>query len=172
MNRNIEIKARANNLKETLLLARGLSDSPPQVLVQEDVFFNSPSGRLKLRTINGASSELIYYERSNETGPKSSDYILAPVADPQLMRQVLASAYGIRGIVRKRRTLVMVGITRVHLDEVEGLGDFIELEVVLPADGSVEEGTRIARELMRKLKVDDASLLAGAYIDLPATKHT
>jgi adenylate cyclase class IV len=67
---------------------------------------------------------------------------------------------------------VMVGITRVHLDEVEGLGDFIELEVVLPADGSVEEGTRIARELMRKLKVDDASLLAGAYIDLPATKHT
>ncbi|MGD0463788.1 MAG: class IV adenylate cyclase [Tepidisphaeraceae bacterium] len=166
VNRNIEIKARAKDLKETLRLARALSDSPPLALVQEDVFFNAPAGRLKLRTINDESSELIYYERSNETGPKTSGYIRAAVPDPRLMRELLGRAYGVRGIVRKRRTLCLVGITRVHLDEVEGLGNFVELEVVLPEDGSAEEGVRIAREIMRKLHVDDSSLVGGAYIDL------
>ena len=168
MNRNIEIKARVDDLKKTRLLAEALSDSPPEVLVQEDVFFNVPAGRLKLRTINDSSSELIYYERSDETGPKSSSYILVAVPDPRLMRQLLTSALGVRGVIRKRRTLCMVGNTRIHLDEVEGLGDFLELEVVLSRGGSAEQGVEIARELMRKLQVSDASLLAGAYIDLLA----
>jgi predicted adenylyl cyclase CyaB len=169
MNRNIEIKARVEDLRKTRLLAEALSDSPPEVLVQEDVFFIAPNGRLKLRTINDSCSELIYYERSDETGPKSSEYILVPVPDPRLMRQLLTSALGVRGVVRKRRTLCMVGNTRIHLDEVEGLGDFLELEVVLQPGGSAEEGVKIAHELMRRLQVNDASLVAGAYIDLPST---
>ncbi len=136
------------------------------MLVQEDVFFNASTGRLKLRAIDGESSELIYYERPNETGPKSCRYVRAAVPEPELMRDLLSRAYGIRGIVRKRRTLCLVGQTRIHLDEVEGLGDFVELEVVLAPGGSEDEGVRIARELMRRLQVDDGSLVAEAYIDL------
>jgi adenylate cyclase class IV len=166
MKRNIEIKARAHDLPQTLLLAQALSpSSQPQVLLQEDVFFGVPSGRLKLRTINQCRSELIFYDRTDQTGPKCSSYILFPVANPVLMRQRLDHAYGIRGTVRKRRTLLIVGITRIHLDEVEGLGNFVELEVVLPPDASEQEGVRTARELMRQLKIDDACLLPGAYAD-------
>ena len=166
MNRNIEIKARADDLKEIQLRAQALSATPPQILLQEDVFFNSPAGRLKLRTINNTDSELIYYERVDKTQPKTSSYLLLPVPDPLSMRQLLGRAYGIRGVVRKRRSLFIVGTTRVHLDEVEGLGDFVELEVVLPADGSEENGVRIARDIMRALGVNETSLISGAYIDL------
>lgn len=169
MNRNIEIKARARDLTETLLLAQALSSSNPEMLFQEDVFFGVPAGRLKLRTINNTCSELIFYDRADEAGPKMSSYIRFPVSNAAVMRQQLDNAFGIRGIVRKRRTLLIVGITRVHLDEIEGLGNFVELEVVLPAEGFAEQGMQIAHELMRKLNVDDASLVPGAYIDLLAS---
>ncbi|HEX4052797.1 MAG TPA: class IV adenylate cyclase [Tepidisphaeraceae bacterium] len=169
MNRNIEIKARAHDLTETLRLAQALSSSHSEALFQEDVFFGVPAGRLKLRTINHTRSELIFYDRADETGPKCSNYIRFPVSDAVIMRRQLESAFGIRGIVRKSRRLFIVGTTRVHLDEVQELGDFVELEVVLPPDGSAEAAVSTAREIMRKLKVDDASLVAGAYIDLLAT---
>jgi len=166
MNRNIEIKARATNLADLLDRAKKLADAPPQVLLQEDVFFHTPNGRLKLRTINGTQSELIYYERPDGTQPKDSQYLLLAVSDPQTARELLGRAYGIRGIVRKRRTLFLVGVTRIHIDEVEGLGEFVELEVVLPADWSAEAGVKIAKELMRKLNIEESTLVADAYMDL------
>jgi len=166
MNRNIEIKARATNLADLLERAKKLTDTPPQVLMQEDVFFHTPNGRLKLRTINGTQSELIYYQRPDGTQPKDSQYLLLAVPDPQTAREILRRAYGIRGIVRKRRTLFLVGVTRIHIDEVEGLGEFVELEVVLPADWSAEAGVKIARDLMRQLNIEESSLVAGAYMDL------
>jgi predicted adenylyl cyclase CyaB len=171
MNRNVEIKAKATDMAALARRARELATSPGEVLHQEDIFFNSPRGRLKLRTINNTSSELIYYERSDETAPKNSSYILLPVDDPVRMRQFLERANGVRGIVRKHRTLFLVGPTRIHLDEVEGLGNFIELEVVLQPAQSIEEGVRIAKELMGKLCVDESCLLPGAYIDLQERVH-
>jgi len=167
LNRNIEIKARVDNLEETKRLARSLTPKlAPELLIQEDIFFGVLTGRLKLRTINQTRSELIYYERADETGPKRSSYILFPVANPALMRQRLDEAYGIRGIVRKRRTLLIVGITRIHLDEVEGLGNFVELEVVLPPGGSEQDGVRIAHEIMRQLQIEESALVSGAYANL------
>jgi len=169
MNRNVEIKARANDFAGLVRRAGELAGSAPKVLLQEDVFFNTPKGRLKLRTINGSSSELIYYERSDDTSPKPSNYILLPVPDPHRMRQLLDSTNRIRAVVRKRRLLFLVGPTRIHLDEVEDLGNFIELEVVLQPTDSTEAGVSIARELMGKLQLDESSLLRGAYVDmLPA----
>jgi len=79
---------------------------------------------------------------------------------------VLGQALGAAGRVRKERTLYLIGRTRVHLDRVEGLGDFLELEVVL-ADGEAEaSGLAEARRLMAALGVDEAALVAGAYVDL------
>jgi predicted adenylyl cyclase CyaB len=89
-----------------------------------------------------------------------------PVPDAAAMRRILESACGETGVVRKRRTLYLVGPTRIHLDEVEGLGHFIELEVVLSPAQCAEDGVQIARALMQKLKIEPDSLLAGAYLDL------
>ena len=78
----------------------------------------------------------------------------------------MSLALGVRGVVRKKRTLYLVGQTRVHLDEVEGLGDFMELEVVLHPGQSDAEGQVIARDLMTRLGVAEKDLLEGAYMDL------
>lgn len=168
MARNIEIKARVSHLTAFQQQAQALSDSPPQVLEQEDVFFRVERGRLKLRKQTPGPHQLVYYERPNESGPKRSFYLLATVQDAAGLEQVLTAALGVRGVVRKRRTLYLVGQTRIHLDEVEGLGTFLELEVVLREDQSEAEGVAIAQALMERLGVQPTDLLEGAYLDLQA----
>ena len=163
---NIEIKARARNFAELKSRAAALSDVPVEVISQEDTFFNTPQGRLKLRMLPGEKSQLIYYTRSDKQGPKRSDYHIFRTADPENLRQVLELAYGVRGIVRKTRYLYLVGQTRVHLDDVEGLGQFMELEVVLRDGQSDAQGQAIAEALIVSLGVEKSDLLEGAYMDL------
>jgi len=79
---------------------------------------------------------------------------------------VLSNALGVRGVVRKRRTLFLVGQTRIHLDEVENLGLFVEIEVVLSLQQTVSEGVHIAEEIMEKLGISRDDLVEKAYIDL------
>jgi predicted adenylyl cyclase CyaB len=70
--------------------------------------------------------------------------------------------------VRKQRTLFLAGRTRIHLDRVEGLGDFLELEVVLAEGEPADAGVREARALMHALGVESSQLVEGAYVDLLA----
>ena len=163
---NIEIKAHARNFAQVQARAEALSDTPVEVISQEDTFFNAPQGRLKLRVLPGEQSQLIYYTRSDKPGPKRSDYHIFRTADPENLRRVLELAYGVRGVVRKTRYLYLVGQTRVHLDNVEGLGQFMELEVVLQEGQSEAEGQAIAEGLMASLGVEKNDLLEGAYMDL------
>jgi predicted adenylyl cyclase CyaB len=166
MARNIEIKARVRNPKALREKAAGLSDSLPEIIQQEDTFFNSSRGRLKLRAMPLACAQLIYYERPDQNGPKLSSYQIFETGNPEGLKAILSSALGIRGVVRKKRLLYMIGQTRVHLDEVEGLGHFLELEVVLNPRQSDAEGERIARRLMAQLDGAIHDLIEGAYIDL------
>jgi predicted adenylyl cyclase CyaB len=69
-------------------------------------------------------------------------------------------------VIRKKRTLYLAGQTRIHLDEVEGLGNFMELEVVLRPDQSDAEGQAIANDLMKRLGVQEQDLIEGAYMDI------
>lgn len=131
MPRNIEIKARLTNAEAQRVRAARLSDVPPEVIAQEDVFFNVPQGRLKLRFLSPTQGQLIFYQRRDESGPSTSTYELFATDRPQQLKAVLAMAYGIRNVVRKTRHLYRVGRTRIHIDEVESLGHFLELEVVL-----------------------------------------
>ncbi|MCX5797815.1 MAG: class IV adenylate cyclase [Elusimicrobia bacterium] len=101
-----------------------------------------------------------------DQGPKESFYILSPTNSPETLREALSLAYGQAGRVLKRRTLYLVGRTRVHLDRVEGLGHFLELEVVLKDDEAAEAGTQVAQGLMAKLGVEAEQLVQGAYNDL------
>ena len=84
------------------------------------------------------------------TEPEESRFVLSPTADPDSLADALGRALGVRGVVRKKRSLYMVGRTRIHVDEVEGLGDFLELEVVLADEESKEAGLAVARELREK----------------------
>ena len=163
---NIEIKARARNFEATRSRVEGLSDTPVQIIIQEDIFFNNEEGRLKLRVLAPDQAQLIFYTRPNQEGPKRSDYYLSHSSDPANLKRVLEMAYGIRGVVRKTRYLYLVGQTRVHLDDVEGLGRFMELEVMLEDGQSVAEGQKIAEELMSALGLERGDLIDGAYMDL------
>lgn len=162
---NIEIKVWVPDLEKLKSLAEALSDTPVESLPQEDTFFNIAHGRLKLRE-TGGRGQLIYYRREDTAGPKRSDYSIFPTADPESLKNLLAAALSVRGVVRKQRWLYRVGNTRIHLDEVEGLGNFLELEVVLAPGQSADEGLVTAEMLMAQLGVDPADLVEGAYIDL------
>lgn len=167
MNRNVEIKAKVVDLEAFRQRVRKLADEGPTVLEQEDTFFVCPQGRLKLRRFaRSAEAELICYNRPDAAQPNESRYIVHRVSDPDGLCDVLSAALGIRGVVHKRRTLYLIGQTRVHLDEVQGLGDFVELEVVLRPHERVSDGVAIAHELMGKLGVLPRQLVADAYIDL------
>lgn len=163
---NVEIKARVAELGAVRAAALALGATPPEALAQEDVFYRVPRGRLKLRILAPARGELILYHRADREGPKRSDYRIAPTADPAALRAILDEALPAAGVVRKRRELLLLGQTRLHLDRVEGLGDFVELEVVLRPGQSGEEGERVAHELMEALGIDPAGLVAAAYVDL------
>jgi len=163
---NVEIKARVDDMDSLRERVRALAGCDARVLRQEDTFFQIPSGRLKLRVIDETQGELIYYERCDEPGPTPSEYLISPVADPEAFKEVLSAALGVRGVVRKERELFMIGRTRVHLDEVEGLGSFVELEVVLAPEEPAETGHDEAQELLEMLLIPPADLADTAYIDL------
>jgi predicted adenylyl cyclase CyaB len=166
MPRNIEIKARIDGVHALLPRARALADGEPELIVQDDTFFAAPRGRLKLRVFESGAGELIAYERADSPEARASDYVRVPVADPQALREALARTLGVLGRVRKRRWLLLAGSTRIHLDEVEGLGHFMELEVVMREGEPDSQGVGTAEGLMRALGLHEAPRLAGAYLDL------
>jgi predicted adenylyl cyclase CyaB len=166
---NIEIKARVRHYARLQALAAALSGTTGTLLNQEDVFFHTPRGRLKLRISSPTHGELIYYERADTAGPRPSHYTIASVQDPAALQATLVAALGVRGIVRKQRWLYIVGQTRVHLDTVEGLGTFVELEWVMRSGQTVEEGRQAVAELMHQLEIADTDLVSGAYVDLGTT---
>jgi predicted adenylyl cyclase CyaB len=165
MPRNVEIKARIAGVDALTPLAARIADSGPIVLEQDDTFFACANGRLKLRDQFAAGAELIFYQRADESGPKESFYVRTPVPDPAAMRTLLQRAQGETGRVRKRRVLYLVGRTRIHLDSVQGLGEFLELEVVLRDGESAAAGVVEAKRIMAALGVGPDQLLEGAYLD-------
>ena len=170
MARNIEIKAHVVDLSAVTARAAAIADEGPVEIRQDDTFFTCERGRLKLRAFSSSEGELIFYRRTDQPGPKQSFFVRTPTASPDSLRETLTLAYGEVGRVRKRRTLFMVGRTRVHLDEVEGLGDFLELEVVMREDEPLDAGVREAEDLMARLQVQPSQLIDRAYVDLLAAK--
>lgn len=166
MPRNVEIKARVGDMAALRQAAAAVADAGPREIAQDDTFFRVEEGRLKLRVFADGSGELIFYRRPDAAGPKESFYLISPVPAPDALRDVLAHAYGITGRVRKQRTLFLAGRTRIHCDRVEGLGDFLELEVVLQEGEPTEAGTDEARTLLARLGVGEDQLVEGAYLDL------
>lgn len=166
MARNIEIKARIDSVAAMQSRLAALATQGPVEIAQDDAFFHCPNGRLKLRSFSPTDGELIFYQRSDLPGPKESFYLRTPTASPAALRELLEIAYGACGRVQKQRTLYLVGRTRVHLDVVHGLGEFLELEVVLAEGESPQAGLAQAHQLMTQLGLSAVQLLPDAYVDL------
>src|SRR5438132_8747380 len=166
MPRNVEIKARIESIDGMTGKVAAIADQGPIKIVQDDTFFVCERGRVKLRAFSATEGQLIFYRRANQAGPKESFFVISPTASPDSLREALSLAYGRAGRVRKQRTLYLIGRTRVHLDRVEGLGHFLELEVVLREGESAEAGVKEARALMAALGIADDQLIDGAYVDL------
>jgi predicted adenylyl cyclase CyaB len=166
MPRNVEIKAVLRDRVGAEAWATARCRSGPELLEQEDVFFPCEGARLKLRILGPKRGELIRYRRNDAAEARTSEYVLARTNDPQALREILAATLGTAGVVRKTRLLYMVGQTRVHIDRVEGLGDFLELEVVMRPEQSEQEGKHIAEGLLSELGIRKTELLAEAYVDM------
>jgi adenylate cyclase class IV len=163
---NIEVKARVPHLGPIREAAASLATGPGQTIEQRDTFFLVPRGRLKVREFTDGSGELISYERPDKPGPKECVYTQVSCQNARAVAAALGAVLPVRGIVVKRREVFLVGRTRIHLDQVESLGCFVELEVVMKPGESVEAGGREARELLEALGIRETALVAGAYIDL------
>jgi predicted adenylyl cyclase CyaB len=171
MARNIEIKARIERVEALIPKAAAIADQGPIEILQDDTFFRCETGRLKLRAFPNGEGELIFYRRADQQGPKESFYLRSPTSAPDTLRESLSLAYGQAGQIRKRRLLFLAGRTRIHLDQVEGLGDFLELEVVLEDGEPAEAGILEAGNLMSLLGVARSQLIETAYVDLLNSKR-
>lgn len=171
MARNVEIKAFAPNFAEIMSKAESLAADEPKIIEQTDVFFKTDRGRLKLRFLSPTHGELIFYERADQVGPKMSVYSMYPTGNPIDLRAVLSATYGEHVTVEKVRTLYLIGRTRLHLDNVRHLGQFVELEVVLEGGRAPEEGVAEAHRLMDKLGIRQENLIDVAYADLLLSKQ-
>jgi predicted adenylyl cyclase CyaB len=166
MPRNIEIKARIDDVEALETAAAALADRGPIEIEQDDTFFRCDGARLKLRVFADGAGELIFYRRPDSLGPKESSYWRSPIVSPDSLRQLLTLAFGELGRVKKRRMLYLAGRTRIHLDRVEQLGNFLELEVVLDQDEPADLGVLEATALMRHLHIEPEQLIECAYIDM------
>ncbi|MFT5303210.1 MAG: putative adenylyl cyclase CyaB [Mariniblastus sp.] len=168
MPQNVEIKARINRSKFEQIesLAAGMATAGPIHLTQTDTFFETHRGRLKIREFGDQTAELIFYERPDCEGPKTSSYIRS-TCEPSV-KNALAAAYAVSGVVEKRRVVYLIDQTRVHLDQVAGLGTYLELEVVIEDDQAPAVGDAIAQQLMKDLGIEESDLVSGAYVDLLA----
>jgi len=176
MPQNVEIKARVESLLPIRETAAQLCCKPAEssvtqgeILNQEDVFFATPEGkgRLKLRRVNG-KNQLIYYERADDEDAKASQWQLVEMdtSTADDLAATLTCALGVdKPVVKKKRVLYLYDQTRIHLDEVDGLGNFVELEVVMRDGQPLEEGVKIANDLMEKLGISPRQYISGSYAD-------
>jgi predicted adenylyl cyclase CyaB len=164
--RNIEIKARLRDISAARRVAESVATERIGIQEQIDTYFTCANGRLKLRQISGQEAQLIWYLRPLDLQPKASDYSIVAVPQPELLRGILQAAMGIAKVVRKRREIFSCRNVRIHLDDVDGLGQFLEFEAVLSAETDDSTGRRQLEQLMAEFGVRPEDLLAGSYADM------
>jgi homotetrameric cytidine deaminase len=162
--RNVELKSRDPDPARTLELALALGATDEGEIVQRDTYFGGSRARVKLREQSPGDDELISYRRPDDDQARVSEYLRVAVPDAAALRDALEAAYGIRVVVSKRRRLLLWENVRIHLDEVEGLGSYMELEAL------VHDDEALARERLDRvrdtLRIGDANLVSGSYSDL------
>jgi adenylate cyclase, class 2 len=167
--RNLELKARDRDPRRSVRVSEELDAEDKGTLSQRDTYFEVPRGRLKLREELDAPAQLIAYERPDLTGQKESRYRLVEVPDPTELREALAAVLGIAVVVTKTRRLFIFEGVRIHLDRVDGLGDFIEFEGVAADGKDPGDFTGLLADLRESFGIRDEDLVRESYSDLSST---
>jgi predicted adenylyl cyclase CyaB len=161
---NLEIKARCADLDAARERARSVATEWIGLDRQVDTYFLTRRGRLKLRESSLSGGQLVPYLRPDQEGPKRSDYRVIPVDDPAGVKSLLGELLGVHRIVRKDREIALYENVRIHLDRVEGLGSFLELEAVFDGDPEQERAQHEkVRFLMHRLGIQESDLLSASY---------
>src|ERR671932_876942 len=164
--RNVELKARDPQPERSLERCVALGAEDRGELRHRDTYFAAPHGRLKLREQEPGGAELIAYERADAAQARESRYRIAPVAEPDALREALDAALGTVVVVDKRRRLFLWEGVRIHLDRVEELGAFVELEGVAPAESDLAREAELVARLREELDIRDEAIESGSYADL------
>lgn len=163
---NVEIKARCANpalVREILSQqnARFVGDDH-----QIDTYFQVESGRLKLREGN-IENALIFYERDDQAGPKKSRVTMSPCEPNSNLKAVLSAAIGIKTVVDKRRSIYFIDNVKFHVDEVQGLGNFVEIEAIdLQGESTEMQLLEQCQYYMDLLNIHAKDLLTDSYSDM------
>jgi len=164
MRANLELKARCADLGRARERAREVATLWVGVDQQVDTYFATRAGRLKLRESSLSGAQLIPYFRPDERGAKRSDYQVIAIEDCAGLARMLSAMLGVHRIVRKRREIALYENVRIHLDRVEGLGAFVELEAVWDgATAGLAEQQRKLAFLRERLGLRDEDVIAGSY---------
>jgi predicted adenylyl cyclase CyaB len=164
--RNVELKAVDRDPQTTLAVALAAGARDLGVLVQRDTYFTVTSGRLKLREQEHDPAQLIAYERPDDPDVRLSRYHLIDVPDAATALAGLSATLGVRVVVAKRRQLLQSDNVRIHLDDVEGLGRFVELEAVAAPGADLQAERAKVERLRELLDLRPSDLRAGSYSDL------
>ena len=163
---NVEIKARCNNASSIRKYLLDNNADFKGVDEQTDTYFNVQHGRLKLREGN-IENNLIFYERTNQTGPKNSHFNLVKVEDAKGLKEALQKSIGIKVVVQKRREIYYIANVKFHIDEVPGLGSFVEIEAgnVL-ADLSQQQLNEQCNFYINQFGIKEEDLMELSYSDM------
>lgn len=171
MPRILETKARYADLGRARRLLAEAGGDHRGAVQQQDTYFHVPQGWLKLRT-HHETAELVAYGRTPASATHTCTFAVTPVGDADACREGLTAVLGVRAVVRKRREVWTFGATTVHLDDVEGLGQFIELETPAaePDASAPDIVAGSAREAHRTcaavLQIPPRTHITGSYCDL------
>lgn len=166
---NIEIKARCLDqekikkiLEEKAALFKGIDH-------QIDTYFKVPNGRLKLRE-GTIENHLIHYHRPDQKGPKQSLVTLFKTEPDSSLKKILTEALGVKVVVDKQRAIYFIDNVKFHLDIVQGLGFFVEIEAI-DTDGAItiSQLRQQCEEYMHLFEIKPTDLLNQSYSDMMET---
>jgi predicted adenylyl cyclase CyaB len=163
---NIEIKARTGQQVFIREYLRKAGADFTGTDVQTDTYFVVPNGRLKLRQ-GKIENNLIWHERADQEGPRQSNFSLMSVQDGEGLKAMLEKALGIKVTVTKTREIYYIGNIKFHIDTLEGLGHFVEIEAGNKlADVPVEKLQEQCQFYMQEFGIRKEDLLANSYSDM------
>lgn len=163
---NVEVKVRIDDPSAWASRLECVAGERVVGLAQEDTFYAVSRERLKMRCDLDGQCELIYYRRPDREGARVSAYSRQPVRDVATRRAELEACFGVCETVRKMRSVFIVEGARVHLDHVEGLGNFVEIAVPVTDDCSIHRAHALAARLSDRIGLGECTAVAQAYGDL------
>ena len=163
---NIEIKAKTSNPERIRKILSEHNAELKGTDEQTDTYFKVNEGRLKLRQ-GDIENNLIYYRRNNQAGPKQSDFRLIPVFNSEGLLQVLTEALDVFTVVKKRREIYFIENVKFHIDELDRLGWFVEIEAGnVHSDIPVERLHEQCNYYMKVFGIKDEDLVSDSYSDM------